>query len=185
MINTIHGRKFCLAFLKAPFWGHYFSICLYAFFLFRNGIDVTSDTDDNTPYARPSKINLAIEKSELCSENIFSWFQNNGMKGNGDKCRFLVYNKVCRINNVAYKFKMKINEIDLESSPDEILLGTILDDHLNFKSYTSNLSKNAGQKFNALARISYFMDLPKFRVIMKAYVNLQSAFWLPVSLDDA
>lgn len=90
MINTIHGRKFCLAFLKAPFWGHYFSICLYAFFLFRNGIDVTSDTDDNTPYARPSKINLAIEKSELCSENIFSWFQNNGMKGNGDKCRFLV-----------------------------------------------------------------------------------------------
>ena len=107
------------------------------------------------------------------------------MKGNGDKYRFLVYNKVCRINNVAYKFKMKINEIDLESSPDEILLGTILDDHLNFKSYTSNLSKNAGQKLNALARISYFLDLPKFRVIMKAYVNLQSGFWLPVSLDDA
>ena len=83
---------------------------------------------------------------------------------------FLVRTKVCRINNVANnnKFKIKINEIDTESSPQEKLLGVILDYQLDFRSHMSKLCKKAGQfgqKLNALARISSFMDLPKHRVI--------------------
>ena len=79
---------------------------------------------------------------------------------------FLVSTKVCRINNVANsnKFKTKINGIDVESSPQEKLLGVILDDQLNFKCHMSNLCKSASQKLNNLARISSFMDLPKLRL---------------------
>ena len=79
------------------------------------------------------------------------------MKANADKCHFLARTKVCPINNVANnnKFKIKINEINIESSPQEKLLGGILDDDLNFKSHMSNLCKKASQKLNALARISF------------------------------
>ena len=67
------------------------------------------------------------------------------MKGYADKCHFLVSIEVCRINNVANnnKFKIKVNEINIESSLQEKLLGIILDDQLNFKSHMSNLCKSA------------------------------------------
>ena len=94
------------------------------------------------------------------------------MKANSDKCYFLVSTKVCRIKNVANnnKLKIKINEINIESSPQEKLLGVILDDQLNFKSPMSYLCKKANQKLDTVAHISSFMDLLKHQVIMKAYI---------------
>ena len=57
-------------------------------------------------------------------------------------------------NNYANsnKSKIKINEINIESSPKEKLLGVILDDQLNFKSHMSNLCKMA---LNTLTDIEY------------------------------
>ena len=66
---------------------------------------------------------------------------------------FLIGTTVCRSNNVANnnKFKIKIKQIDIESNPQEKLLGVILDDQLNFKSHVGNLCKKASQILNALA----------------------------------
>ena len=74
---------------------------IFIFFLFTNDIYIASYAADNTPYETPSKTNLATEKLEQCSDSLFTWFQNNGMKANHVKCHFLVSTKVCRINNVA------------------------------------------------------------------------------------
>ena len=147
-------------------------------FLFTNDIDIANYADDNTTYATLSKTNLVIEKIEQCSDSLFTWFQNNGMKATADKCHFLVSAKVCSINNFANsnKFKIKINEINIESSLHEKLLGVILDDQLNFKCHKSNLCKKTSQKLNALARISSFMDLPKRRIIISAYSNSQFGY---------
>ena len=56
------------------------------------------------------------------------------------------------------KFKIKIIEINIESSPQEKLLGVISDDQLSFKTHMSNLCKKASQS-DALARTSSFIDL--------------------------
>ena len=79
------------------------------------------------------------------------------------------------INNVASnnKFKIKISEIHIESSPPKKLLRVILHRQLNFKSHMSNLCKKASQELNTLSCISSFRDLPKRRIIMKTYVNSQ------------
>ena len=152
-----------------------FNIFIYELFLFTNDIDIATYPADNTPYAKSSKTNLAIVKPQQCSGSLFTWLQNNGIKSNADKCHFLVSTKVWPINNVVNnnKFKRKINRINIERSPQEKLLGVILDDQLNFKSLMSNLCKKVSRKLNALARISSFMDLLKRRVIMKIYVNSQ------------
>ena len=47
----------------------------------------------------------------------------------------------------------------------------------------SNLCKKVSQKLNTLARISSFMDLPKCRVILKAYY-LFTIWLVRVSLDE-
>ena len=54
---------------------------------------------------------------------ILTWFYNNGMKANGDKCHFLVSTKVSQNKVVAKndKCKIKINNIGIESRPQEIL----------------------------------------------------------------
>ena len=159
----------------ARFWGGYFSIFLYTNFSYSQMIQILPLITYNTPYATSSKTNLAIVKLQQCSASLFTWLQNNGIKSNAGKCHFLVSTKVWRINNVVNnnKFKRKINRINIESSPQEKLLGVILDDQLNFKSLMSNLCKKVSRKLNALARISSFMDLLKRRVIMKTYVNSQ------------
>ena len=44
----------------------------------------------------------------------------------------------------------------------------------------SNLCKKTSQKLNALALVSSFMDLPKYWVIMKVYINSQFGYCLLV-----
>ena len=44
------------------------------------------------------------------------------------------------------ELKIKVNEFDIESSPQEKLLGVILDGQVNFQSHMSNLCKKVGQK---------------------------------------
>ena len=178
MINIVYGRKFCLAFLKAPLGPLLFNIFVCHLLLFTNDIDIASYADDNAPHVTSSKTNLVIEKLEQCSDSLITRFQNNRMIACVDKCHSLVSTKVCRINNVPNnnKFKMKSNEINIESSPEEKLLGVILDGQLSFKSHMSNLCKKASQKLNALARISSFMDLPKRRLVMKVYISSQFGY---------
>ena len=153
-----------------------FNIFICDLSLFTNDIDIANYAVDITSHAASSKINLAIEKLEQSSDSLFTWFQNNGMKPNVDN--FLVSTKVCRINNVVNinKFKIKINEINIESSPQEKLIGVILDNQINFKSHMSNLCKTASQILKTLARVSSFMDLPKRRLVMKAYINSQFGY---------
>ena len=50
------------------------------FSLLTNDTIIASYADDNTPYMTLWKRNLAIEKLEQCSDSLFAWFQNNGMK---------------------------------------------------------------------------------------------------------
>ena len=64
------------------------NIFIWDLFLFTNYIDIVIYADNNTPYATSSKINLAIEKLEQCSDGLFTWFQNSEMKANADKCHF-------------------------------------------------------------------------------------------------
>ena len=72
-----------------------FNIFICGLFLFTNDVDIASYADVNSPYATSLKTDLAIEKLEQCSDSLFTWFQNNGMKANADKCNFLVNTKVC------------------------------------------------------------------------------------------
>ena len=68
-----------------------FNIFICDLFLFTNNIDIASYADDNTPYATSSKTNLAIKILKQCSDSLFTWFQNNGMKANADNVIFSVY----------------------------------------------------------------------------------------------
>ena len=130
-----------------------------------NDCDIASDADYNTPYASSGNLDAAMNKLEESTNNLFEWFINNHMKANADKYHFLVTGN--------YEVSANINELEIESSKKEKLLGISIDIRLSFEHHITSLCKKASQKLHALARIAHYMDFEKRRSLMKAFVISQ------------
>ena len=85
----------------------------------------------------------------------------NYFKGNPDKFHLLLSNT--EIN----KFSMNIENITIENSDTDKLLGVLIDNELKFDKHGENLCKKASHKLHALARISKYMSLRQRRIIME------------------
>ena len=67
-----------------------FNIFLADLFFIVNSTDIANYADDNTPYATANDIDSLIASLEEASKSLFTWFHNNLMKSNADKCHLLV-----------------------------------------------------------------------------------------------
>ena len=52
--------------------------------------DITSYADHNTPHTYDSDLYTVLSKLKNCTDSLFTWFKENHMKPNGDKCHLLV-----------------------------------------------------------------------------------------------
>ena len=91
------------------------------------------------------------------------------MKPNGDKCHLLVTTeKLVSFNtdgsNVTNKKEQKLLCIKFVSS-------------LSFEGHITNLCKKASQKLHAVARIVNYVDLPKRKVLMKAFITNKFSYY--------
>ena len=90
------------------------------------------------------------------------------MKPNGDKCHLLV--------TTEKSVSIDIGESNVENKKEQKLLGVKFDSSLSFKGRITSLCKKASQKLNALARIVNYMDFPKRKVLMKAFITSQFSY---------
>ena len=63
-----------------------FNILLYGLFLFIHDIEIGSYVEDNTRYTVDKNPKKIIKVLEHTSADLLTWFKNNGMKPNADKC---------------------------------------------------------------------------------------------------
>ena len=129
-----------------------FNINICDMFFDKYQCDIASYGDDNTPYTYDSDIYTVLSKLKNCADSLFTWFEGNHMKPNGDKCLLLLATKKsASINtdgsNITNKKKQK-------------LLGIKFDSSLSFEGHIRNLCKKASQKLHVLARIVNYMDFP-------------------------
>ena len=82
------------------------------------------------------------------SYKLFYWFADNQMKANPGKCHLLT-SSIC------------MDDYNIKSSKCEKLLGIKIDNKLNFNTHVDEICKKAGQKLNALSRVTPYMDLSK------------------------
>ena len=87
------------------------------------------------------------------------------MKANPDKCHFLL------TSNSEVSLTIKNQKI--KNSKFEKLLGTKLDSKLNFNSHIHDICRKAGQKLNAISRITPYMDFSKRRLLVNAFFYSQ------------
>ena len=123
--------------------------------------DTASYADDNTPHTFDSELYTVLSKLKNCTDSLSTWFKEKHMKPNGNKYHLLVTTeKLVSIN---------IDGSNVENMKEQKLLGIKFDSSLSFKGHITSLCKKASQKLHALARIVNCMDLPKRRVLMKAF----------------
>ena len=122
-----------------------FNIFISDLFLILNNTEIASYAYDNTPYCSYKKSGDVITCLEKRTDDLFTWFNNNGMKVNADKCHLLLSTKE--------KLKANISNYTIINSGKEKLLGLTIDNHLKFESHIKNLCSKVSQKVYALPRI--------------------------------
>ena len=129
-----------------------------------NRSEICNYADDTTIYVCDSKIESVIDSLEQDATQLSTWYPENYMKLNVDKCHLMIFGEKRR------KVKIHIAEAVIEESDEETLLGITLDTKISFKSHVQSLCKKASQKLHALSTISIFMDSNKIKLMMNAFV---------------
>ena len=86
------------------------------------------------------------------------------MKVNADKCHLLVTGN--------YETSANIHEFETECSKTEKLLDISTDTKLSFKHYITSCCQKAGRKLHELARMAYYMDFGKTKILNGSIYNL-------------
>ena len=132
-------------------------------FLIHSDIDIANFADDNTPYLSAKNVEDVIESLERASVSLFRWFENNLLKGNADKCHFLV--------STSKEVSSNVNNLKIKSSDCEKLLGVKFDSKLRFDQHITDLCRTASRKINALARVTPFMNLSKRHLLITPFLR--------------
>ena len=130
-----------------------FNIFLADLFFIVNSTDIANYADDNTPYATANDIDSLIASLEEASKSLFTWFDNNLMKSNADKCHLLVSSNE--------KVTIKIGSHEIANTKREKLLGVHLDSDCHLIIIYQVICRKASHKVCALARVISGMSLPK------------------------
>ena len=100
---------------------------------------------DDTPFAVTDHIEDVMRSFEEVGENHITWFSDNQMKLNPDKCLLLLNNKD--------QTTLKIGNLQIKISCAKLLCINF-DYILNFSKYIKDICQKASRKLNALARLA-------------------------------
>ena len=130
-----------------------------------NNVDFASYADDNTHFFVGKDLDDVISKLQNASKTLFQWFNDNQMKANLDKCRFICSSSI--------KVNISIENQNISNSASEKLLGVLFVRTLKFQSQIDNICKKTSLKLNAILRITPYMDFNKKRLAVNAFFSSQ------------
>ena len=123
--------------------------------------DFASYADDNTPYVEANNVDEVIAILENDSIQLLKWFSDNQVKASKDKYHLFITSDE--------KVSMKIDNIEIENTSSEKLLGIIIDSKLNFKEHLGGIIKKASRKVNVLSRITPYMNLTEQKLLINSF----------------
>ena len=108
--------------------------------------NIANYADDNTPYATEKKVTSLIQVLEDNALKLKTWFHDNYLKMNLDKCKLLV-------TKHSNEISLNIDQQLITGSKSVKLLGITIDNKLSFDEHISKLRKNASLKLHALSSL--------------------------------
>ena len=107
---------------------------------------------------------------ERASVSLSRWFENNLLKGNADKCHFLV--------STSQDVSLNVNNFKIKHSDCEKLLGVKFDSKLRFDQHITDFCRRASRKIHALARVTPFINLSIQHLPMNSFFKTQFNYCL-------
>ena len=143
-----------------------FNIFLCDLFLEDENNYFANYADDTTPYSVGSTKTEVLENLSGITKKLFTWFANNQMKANDDKCHLL-------LSSPDDSSLIQIENSTIKCSKVKKLLEVYIDYKLKFDIHVETICKKAHRKLSALSRITNYMELPKRRILMNAFFKAQ------------
>ena len=132
--------------------------------------EVCNFADDTTPYSCNNDLNILKSNLEADSSIAITWFKNNYMKLNTDKCKLIVAGK--KDHNV----NIRVGESIIEESKEAPLLGIIVDRDLTFKNYLNKKIKKANSKIAAIKRNQHFLTFFQKKIVLSSFVHCHFSY---------
>ena len=124
--------------------------------------------DDTTPYVVANNTARVIENLTIITQKLYTWFANNQMKVNHDKCHLIL--------STQKEANIQFANTATKCSKSKRLLGIVLDNKLKFEKHVESICPKAGKKLNTLARVTSYMELPKRRILMHMFFKSQFSY---------
>ena len=70
----------------------------------------------------------------------------------------------------------KFENVCVENSKEEVILGITIDSKLTFDSHIKRICRKAGQKLSALSRISPYLETNQKELLLKSMVKSQFSY---------
>ena len=115
------------------------SIFLRDHFLEHEDSCITSYADDTTPYVVANNTGETTENVTIITQKLFTWFANNQMKVNHEKCHLLLSTQ-----EEAY---IQTANTTIKRSKSKKLLGIVLHNNLKFDKHVENICQKASKNF--------------------------------------
>ena len=116
-----------------------------------------------TTYVCSSDLDSVIFKLQKNTKRIFRWFHNNNLISNAEKSHLIMSSKE--------NLEIQVSNCSIRNEDSVQLLGIHIDNNLNFDYHVNQLCKKASKKLHALDRIAKYLDINKWRMLMKAFVS--------------
>ena len=128
------------------------------FFCVKNS-EICNYADDNSLTVADADLDKIIAKLETDIDILNTWFKNNGMLLNEDKCHFMIIEPSWNTRKKIERIKLR-NET-IEETNIAKLLGITFDNKLTMNDHIKFICKQASSKLYALARISRYLGEQK------------------------
>ena len=153
-----------MEFLKGLSLALYYSTFLCDLFLLLPNFDIANYADDNTPYSANNNTVDILSNLKLQSNILNKWFKDHYMKASPGKYH-LLFSATEETNT------LNIEDVCINTSKCEKLLGVNIDSNLNFETHVQSLRKKASQKLNALLRVTWSLNFNQRKLLLNAFIT--------------
>ena len=128
--------------------------------------DLLNFANDNTITATCNTLTGLLKTLEWASESDVSCFKQIEMIVNADKFQAIILNK----KESEAKYKLTIDNNDIESTKSVKLLGITIDDRQRVDQHISSLCSKAAMELNILGRLQKYMGKPEKVAVVKSFI---------------
>ena len=147
-----------------------FNIYINDLFFTLNQTEPCNFADDTSPSACDKSLSRVIWKLENDTVSAMTWFENNYMKINANKFKFIM------MGNTTEYHSIKIDNHRIWESKSAKLLGIELDNSLRFDGHVQNICSKVNRKITVLRRIAMYLSFEKKRILFKSFIESQFSY---------